>query len=53
MDLVKLASRMCPTRYFINPSIAVKVMEPCIGVGLQATLERLQMLARMLALAIF
>src|ERR1700728_4661268 len=52
MDLVKLAPCMCPARYFINSAVAVEMMEPCIGVRLQATLEVLQMLPWMLALAI-
>ena len=52
MDLVKLAACMRPASDFINGAIAVQMMEPCIGVRLQAALEVLQMLPRMLALAI-
>jgi len=43
---------MCPAGNFVNGAIAVQMMEPGIGVCLQATLERIQMLAWMLALAI-
>ena len=50
--IVKLAARMCPAGNFINGAIAVQMMEPCIGVRLQAALEVLQMLPRMLTLAI-
>src|ERR1017187_7547506 len=53
MDLVELTACMRPTRYFINGAIAVQMMEPGIGVRLKAALEVLQMLPRMLALAIF
>ena len=52
MDLVKLAACMRPAGDFINGAIAVQMMEPCIGVRLKAALEVLQMLPRMLALAI-
>src|SRR5580704_16258693 len=52
MDLMELASRMCPAGNFINGAIAVQMMEPCIGIRLQAPLEVLQMLPWMLALAI-
>ncbi len=44
---------MGPAGNFINRAIAVQMMEPCIGVGLQATLEVLQMLPWMFALAVF
>src|ERR1019366_6201985 len=53
MDLVELATSVSPARDLINGAIAVQMMEPCIGVRLQAALEVLQMLPRMLALAIF
>jgi hypothetical protein len=43
---------MCPAGNFIDPAIAIEMMEPCIGVRLQAALEVLQMLSRMLALAV-
>src|SRR5580692_8908582 len=52
MDLMKLAASVCPAGDFINGAFAVQMMEPCIGVCLQATLERLQMLPWMVALAI-
>jgi hypothetical protein len=38
---------------FINSASAIEMMEPRIGVRLQAALEVLQMLPWMLALAIF
>ena len=53
MDLVKLAACVRPAGNFIDPAIAVEMMEPCIGVRLQAALEVLQMLPWMRALAIF
>src|ERR1039458_3040161 len=53
MNFVKLAASVSPARNFINDAIAVQMMEPCIGVCLQAALEVLQMLLWMLALAIF
>ena len=53
MDLVELASRVRPAGDFIDVAIAVQMMEPGIGVCLKATLEVLQMLPWMLALAIF
>src|SRR5271168_3316663 len=52
MDLVKLATCMCPAGNFIDVAIAVQMMEPCISVRLKAALEALQMLPWMLALAI-
>src|SRR5271163_3361145 len=52
MDLVKLAACMRPAGNFINGAIAVQMMEPCIGVRLQAALEVLQMLSWMFSLAI-
>ena len=52
MDLVELAASVCPAGNFIDRAIAVEMMEPGIGVGLQAALEVLQMLPWMLALAI-
>jgi hypothetical protein len=52
MDLVKLAACVRPAGNFIDPAIAVEMMEPCIGVRLQATLEVLQMLPWMLSFAI-
>ena len=52
MDLVELAPCMRPASDLIDGAIAVQMMEPCIGVCLQAALEVLQMLPRMFALAI-
>jgi len=53
MDLMELASCMRPAGNFINCAVAVEMMEPCISIRLKATLEDLQMLPWMLALAIF
>src|ERR1035438_4837111 len=52
MDVVKLAPRVRPASCFVD-IIAVKVMKARISVGLESALEGLQMLAGMLALAVF
>jgi hypothetical protein len=51
VDLMELAPRMCPARGFVDV-LAIEVMKARVGIGLQSTLERLQMLAWMFALAI-
>ena len=53
VDLVKLASSMCPAGDLIDGATAVQMVKPTIGVRLQAALEVLQMLPWMFALAIF
>jgi len=53
MDIVELAPCVCPAGNLIDGATAVQMMEPCIGVGLQAALEMLQMLPWMFALTIF
>ena len=39
-------------RDFIDGAIAIEVMRSCVGIGLQCTLELLQMLPRMFPLAV-
>jgi hypothetical protein len=52
MDVVELAPRVCPTRDFIDPAIAVQVVQTGIGVGLQCSREIVQMPKRIFSLAI-
>ena len=52
MDIVELASRVSPTRYLINASISIQVMQARIGVRLQSSGVVLEMLPRMFALAV-
>jgi hypothetical protein len=52
MNLVELAPRMRPARYFVDRAAIVKMMKARVGIGLQRALEVLQMRTRMLALAI-
>ena len=52
MNVVELAPRVAPTRDLVNAAVPVEVMEPCIGVSLQGSLEILQVIPRMLAFAI-
>src|SRR5450432_2145015 len=52
MDVVELASGVCPTRHFIDPAIAVQVVQAGVSVGLQRSRVVLQMPTRMFSLAI-
>jgi hypothetical protein len=52
MNVVELSPRMSPASYLVDNTAIVKMMKAGVGVGLQSTLKVLQMLARMLALAI-
>src|SRR5258708_32144029 len=52
MDVVELASGVCPTRDLIDPGMAVQVVQSGIGVGLQRSGVVLQMPTRMFSLAI-
>ena len=51
MNLVELASGMCPTRGLVDV-FSIQVMKACIGIRLKSALEGLQMLAGMFPLAI-
>src|ERR1019366_5996841 len=53
MDVVELASGVGPAGNFIDGAVAVEMMKAGIRIGLQSALEVLQVLPRMLALAIF
>ena len=53
MDLVKLAPCVSPAGHFVNAPRPIKMVEPCVGVGLQRAGEVLQMLSWMVALTIF
>jgi len=52
MNVVELASGMGPTGNLIDVAAVVEMMKSSVGIGLQRTLEVLQMLAGMFALAI-
>ncbi len=52
VDLIQLAAGMGPAGHLIDALIAIEMVEACIRVSLQRTSEVLQMMARMLALAI-
>ena len=52
MDLVKLAPCMSPAGHLVDAGRPIKMVEACIGVGLQCPREVLQVLPRMFALAI-
>ena len=52
VNVVKLAPCVRPAGNFVNRAAFVKVMKSSIGIGLERALEVLQMLPRMLALAI-
>src|SRR5579859_1313860 len=52
VDVVELTAGMCPACDFVYGTAFVEVMEACIGIRLQRTLEVLQMCSWMLALAI-
>lgn len=52
MDLMELTPGVGPARGFRDPAIFIEMMETCIGVSLQHTTIRLQVLSRALALAI-
>ena len=43
MDVVKLAPGVSPARYFVDGAAVVERMKTCVGIGLQSTLEVLQM----------
>src|ERR1700677_2023826 len=53
MDVVEFAARMSPARDFVDVAVAVEMMKSRVGIGLQRTLEVLQMPPRMFSLAIF
>jgi hypothetical protein len=52
MNIVELAPHMSPGGYLIDHTAIVKMMKANVGVRLHSTLKVLQMLVRMLALAI-
>ena len=53
MDVVELAPGVSPTRHFIDPPIAIQMVQAGIGVSLQGAGEVQQVPARMLSLALF
>lgn len=53
MDVVELTPAMSPTGYLVDSTIAIEMMESCVGIGLKRTAKAVQMLSRMFALAIW
>ena len=53
MDVMELAPGMSPACYFVDGAVTVEMMKARVRVGLQRTLEVLQMSSRVFSLAIF
>jgi hypothetical protein len=53
MDVMELAPGVSPARNFVDDAVAVEMMKSRVGVGLERTLEILQMSSRVFALAVF
>jgi hypothetical protein len=53
VHVVELASAVSPTSYFINAAVAVQMVQPGIGVGLQRSLIAVQVLPGMFPSAVF
>ena len=53
MDVVELAPGVSPTRDFIDPPVAIQMVQAGIGVSLQGAGEVQKVPARMLSLAVF
>ena len=52
MNVMELAPGVSPTGNFVDGAISVKMMKAGVGIGLQRTLEILQMSSRVFALAV-
>jgi hypothetical protein len=52
MDLVELAAGVCPTRDFVDLASFIQMVEAGVGIGLKRIPVELQMLSRVLTLAI-
>ena len=52
MDVMEFTPAVSSTGDLVDGSVAIKMMESCVGIGLQCTSEAVQMLPRMFAFAV-